>query len=135
MQRSLAPIIAGCIAAAALAFAAPKPASAMTAVAPAVHYGETADIVQVRRYYRGRGYRRYGYGRGYRNYGYRNYGYGRGYRNYGYRRYGYGGYGYPYYRRYGYGGYGYPYYRRYGYGGYGYPYYRRRPGITLWFGF
>ena len=120
MQRSLAPIIAGCIAAAALAFAAPKPASAMTAVAPAVHYGETADIVQpVRRYYRGRGYRRYGYGRGYRNYGYRNYGYGRGYRNYGYRRYGYGGYGY----------------RRYGYGGYGYPYYRRRPGISLWFGY
>ncbi len=121
MQRSLAPIIAGCIAVAALAFAAPKPASAMTAVAPAVHYGETADIVQpVGRYYRGRGYRRYGYGRGYRNYGYRNYGYGRGYRNYGYRRYGYGGYGYPIWR--------------YGYGGYGYPYYRR-PGIRLWFGY
>ena len=35
MQRSLAPIIAGCVAA--LVFAAPKPASAMTA--PAVHYG------------------------------------------------------------------------------------------------
>ena len=43
MQRSLAPIIAGCVAA--LVFAAPKPASAMTA--PAVHYGETdAGIVQ-----------------------------------------------------------------------------------------
>jgi hypothetical protein len=111
MQRSLAPIIAGCVAAAAFVFAAPIPASAITVFAPAVHYGETADIVEpVGRYYRGRGYRRYGYGRGYRNYGYR---------NYGYRRYGYGGYGY----------------RRYGYGGYGYPYYRRRPGINLWFGY
>jgi hypothetical protein len=121
MQRSLAPIIAGCVAVAALAFAAPRPASALTAVTP-LHYGETdAGIVQpVGRYYRGRGYRNYGYGRGYRNYGYR---------NYGYRRYGYGGYGY---RRYGYGGYG---YRPYGYyGGYGYPYWRR-PGINLWFGF
>ena len=79
MQRSLAPIIAGCITVAAFVFAAPKPASAMTAFAPAVHYGETAIVEPVGRYYRGRGYRRYGYGRGYRNYGYRNYGYGRGY--------------------------------------------------------
>jgi hypothetical protein len=112
MQRTLAPIIAGCVAA--LVFAAPKPASAMTA--PAVHYGETdAGIVKPvkKRDYRGRGYKKYGYGRGYRNYGYRNY----GYRNYGYRRYG------------GYGD------RPYGYrGGYGYPYWRR-PGLTLQFGF
>ena len=66
----------------------------MTAVAPAVHYGETnAGIVQQigYRHYRGNGYRRYGHG--YRNYGYRPYGYG--YRPYGY----YGGYGYPYWRR------------------------------------
>jgi hypothetical protein len=121
MQRSLAPIIAGCVAVAALVFAAPRPASAMTGVAPAVHYGETdAGIFQQagHRNYRGhgyRGYRNYGYGHGYRNYGYRNY----GYRNYSYRPYGYG------YRPYGYG------YRPYGYyGGYGY-----RPGISLWFGF
>jgi hypothetical protein len=91
MQRSLTPIIAGCVAVAALVFAAPRPASAMTAVAPAVHYGETnAGIVQQigYRHYRGNGYRRYGYG------------YGHGYRNYGYRPYGYyGGYGYPYWRR------------------------------------
>ena len=115
MQRSLTPIIAGCVAVAALVFAAPRPASAMTAVAPAVHYGETnAGIVQQigYRHYRGNGYRRYGYGHGYRSYGYRNY----GYRNYGYRPYGYG------YRPYGY------------YGGYGYPYWRR-PGLSLWFGF
>jgi hypothetical protein len=94
MQRSLTPIIAGCVAVAALVFAAPRPASAMTAVAPAVHYGETnAGIVQQigYRHYRGNGYRRYGHG--YRNYGYRPYGYG--YRPYGY----YGGYGYPYWRR------------------------------------
>jgi hypothetical protein len=113
MQRSLTPIIAGCVAVAALVFAAPRPASAMTAVAPAVHYGETnAGIVQQigYRHYRGNGYRRYGHG--YRSYGYRNY----GYRNYGYRPYGYG------YRPYGY------------YGGYGYPYWRR-PGLSLWFGF
>jgi hypothetical protein len=124
MQRSLTPIIAGCVAVAALVFAAPRPASAMTAVAPAVHYGETnAGIVQQigYRHYRGNGYRRYGYGygygHGYRNYGYRNY----GYRNYGYRNYGYRPYGYGY-RPYGY------------YGGYGYPYWRR-PGLSLWFGF
>ena len=83
MQRSLAPIIAGCIAIAALVFAAPRPASATTAAVPAVQYGETnAGIVQQvgYRYYRG-GNRNYGY----RNYGYRNY----GYRNYGYRNYGY----------------------------------------------
>jgi hypothetical protein len=107
MQRSVVPIIAGCIGL--LVFAAPRPASAMTGVAPAIHYGHSnaGTVQQVGyRYYRGRGYR---------NYGYRNY----GYRNYGYRRYGYGGYGY---RPYGY------------YGGYGYPYWRR-PGISLWFGF
>ena len=127
MQRSLTPIIVGCAAIAALVFVAPRPASAMTAVVPVVHYGETnAGIVQQigYRHYRGRnyGYRNYGYG--YRRYGYGGY----GYRNYGYRPYGYG-YGY---RRYGYGGYG---YRPYGYyGGYGYPYWRR-PGISLWFGF
>jgi hypothetical protein len=111
MQRTLIPIIAGCVAVA-LAFAAPRPASATT-VPAAVQLEETsAGVVQQVRYYRGRGYR---------NYGYRNY----GYRNYGYRNYGYG------YRRYGYGGYG---YRPYGYyGGYGYPY--RRSGISLWFGF
>ena len=107
MQRSLTPILAGCVAA--LVFAAPNHALAITAVEPAV---TNAGIVQEI------GYRHY---RGYRNYGYRNY----GYRNYGYRNYGYG------YRRYGYGGYG---YRPYGYyGGYGYPYWR--PGISLWFGF
>ena len=118
MQRTIVPMIAGCVAVAALVFAAPRPASATTAVLPAVQHGETnAGIVQQAgyRYYRGRGYRHYGYRNyGYRNYGYRNY----GYRNYGYRRYGYGGYGY---RPYGY------------YGGYGYPYWR--PGISLWFGF
>lgn len=108
MQRSLTPILAGSIALAALVFAAPKPALAISAVAPAA---ANASIVQ------DIGYRHY---RGYRNYGYRNY----GYRNYGYRRYGYGGYGY---RPYGYG------YRPYGYYGYGYPYWR--PGISLWFGF
>ena len=110
---SLTPIIAGCVAVAALAFAAPKPASAMPTVLPVGQYGEAnAGILeQVGYRYRGRGYRNYGH----RNYGYRNY----GYRNYGYRRYGYGGYGY---RPYGY------------YGGYGYPYWRR-PGLSLWFGF
>jgi hypothetical protein len=122
MQRSLAPIIAGCVAVAALVFAAPGPASATTAVAPAVQYGETnAGIVQQvgHRHYRGHGYRHYGY-RPY-GYGYRRYGYG-------YRPYGYG------YRRYGYGyGYGYRPYGYYG-GGYGYPYWRR-PGVSLWFGF
>jgi hypothetical protein len=95
MQRNLAAIIAGCVAFSALVFAAPRPASAITAVAPTVHHGETnAGIVQQvgYRYYRGRGYRNYGY----RNYGYRRYGYG----GYGYRPYGYyGGYGYPYWRR------------------------------------
>ena len=90
MQRSLAPIIAGCVAA--LVFAAPKPASAITA--PAVHYGETdAGIVQPvkkgwynKGYYRGRGHK-YGHykGRGHKYGHYRNYG--------GY------GYGYPYWRR------------------------------------
>ena len=108
MPKSLAAIIAGCLAL--LVFAAPSPASAMTAVAPAIHYGQSnAGIVEKVGYrYRGRGYRNYGY----RNYSYRNY----GYRRYGYRRYGYG------YRPYGY------------YGDYGYPYWRR-PGINLWFGF
>ena len=81
MQRSLAPIIAGCVAA--LVFAAPKPASAITA--PAVHYGETdANIVQPVKtggyntgYYRGRGHK-YGHyrGRGHKYGLYRNYGYG-----------------------------------------------------------
>jgi hypothetical protein len=148
MQRSLAPFIAGCVAVAALVFAAPGPASATTAVAPAVHYGETnAGIVQQvgHRHYRGHGYRHYGYrpyGYGYRRHGsgYRRYGYGYRPYGYGYRRYGYGyrPYGYGY-RRYGYGyrpyGYGYGY-RPYGYygGGYGYPYWRR-PGVSLWFGF
>ena len=94
MQRSLTPILAGYIAVAALVFAAPKPALAMSAVAPAV---ANASIVQQIGYRHYRGYRNYGY----RNYGYRNYGYG-------YRRYGYGGYGY---RPYGYG------YRPYGYYG------------------
>ena len=47
MQISLAPIIAGCIAIAALGFATPRAASATTAVVPAVEYGETnAGIVQ-----------------------------------------------------------------------------------------
>jgi hypothetical protein len=107
-QRILVPIIAGCVAVAALVFAAPRPASATTAVLPAVQHGErNAGIVQQAGY-------RYNKGRGYRNCGYRNY----DYRNYGYRRYGYGGYDY---RPYGY------------YGAYGYPYWR--PGISLWFGF
>jgi hypothetical protein len=106
MRTSLTAIFAGCVAVAALVFAAPKPAAALTAI----NLGEAnAGIAQQVGY-------RYNRGR-YRNYGYR---------NYGYRPYGYG------YRRYGYGGYG---YRPYGYyGGYGYPYYRR-PGISLWFGF
>ncbi len=110
MQRSLTPFLAGCVAA--LLFAAPTPALAISAVAPAI---TSTGIVQETGYRHYRGYRNYGY----RNYGYRNYGYG-------YRRYGYG-YGY---RPYGYyGG-----YRPYGYyGGYGYPYWR--PGISLWFGF
>ncbi len=90
MQRSLAPIIAGCVAA--LVFAAPKPASAMTA--PAVHYGETdAGIVQPvkkggynKGYYRGRGHK-YGHYRG------------RGHKYGHYRNYGGYGYGYPYWRR------------------------------------
>lgn len=62
------------------------------------------------RYYRKKGYLRYGgyYGRRRKNNG--NYGYG-GYGSYGYGGYGYGGYGY--------GGYG---YGGYGYGGYGYGY-------------
>jgi Xaa-Pro aminopeptidase len=107
MQRSLAPIIAGCVAA--LVFAAPKPASAMTA--PAIHYGETdAGIVQPvkkKGYNRGRGHK-YGHYKG------RGHKYGH-YRNYGHRRY--GGYGY----------------RPYGYYGDGYPY--RRQGLTLQFDF
>ena len=86
MQRSLAPIIAGCVAA--LVFAAPKPASAMTA--PAVHYGETdAGIVQPvkkKGYNRGRGHK-YGHYRG------------RGHKYGHYRNYGGYGYGYPYWRR------------------------------------
>jgi hypothetical protein len=110
MQRSLTPILAGFLAVAALAFAAPNPALATSAVAPAAANAGIVQQIGYRHHYRG-----------YRNYGYRNY----GYRNYGYRRYGYGGYGY---RPYGYG------YRPYGYyGGYGYPYWR--PGISLWFGF
>ena len=55
MQRTLLPIVAGCVAA--VFFAVPKPASATTAAAPAVHYGETnAGMVQQvgRRYWRGR---------------------------------------------------------------------------------
>jgi hypothetical protein len=110
MQRNLAPIIAGCVAVAALVFAAPKPASAVTAATPAIHYGETnAGIVQEvgRRYWRGRRYvRPYAYGYGYRPYGY----------------YGYYGRPYGYYRPYAY------------YGGYGYPYWRR-PGFSFGFSF
>ncbi len=75
------------------------------------------------RYYRRKGYLRYGgyYGRRKRRYGYgksygygkNGYGYGNGYGGYGYGNgYGYGSYGYG--NGYGYGGYG------YGYGGYGY---------------
>ena len=70
MHRTLLPIVAGCVAA--FVFAVPKPASATTAAAPAVHYGETnAGMVQEvrRRYYRGRRYvRPYAYGYGYRPY-------------------------------------------------------------------
>jgi hypothetical protein len=89
MQRTLLPIVAGCVAA--VFFAVPKPASATNAAAPAVHYGETnAGMVQEvgRRYWRGG--RRYvaPYAYGYRPY-YRPYGY--------YRPYAYGGYyGRPY---------------------------------------
>jgi hypothetical protein len=106
MQKSLPPIIAGCLAVAALVFSAPKPASA-TIAAPALHYGEAeASIVQqVRRYWRGHRY-------GWRGRGYYPYAYGYGYRPYGYYQ------PYGYYRPYGY------------YGGYGY-----RPGVNLWFGF
>lgn len=73
------------------------------------------------RYYRRKGYMRYGgyYGR-YGRYGRKKkqssggYGYGYGYGNgYGYGGYGYGGYGYG-------NGYGYGYGNGYGYGGYGY---------------
>lgn len=73
------------------------------------------------RYYRRKGYMRYGgyYGR-YGRYGHKKkqssggYGYGYGYgNNYGYGGYGYGGYGNGY-------GYGYGYGNGYGYGGYGY---------------
>ena len=115
MQRSLTPIIAGLVAVGAIIYAAPKPASATTATAPTLHYGQTdAGMVQEvgRRYYRGRRY--------VRPYGYR------------YRPYGYGYYGRPY----GYGYYGRPYgYRPYAYyGGYGYPY-GWRPGISFGFGF
>ena len=114
MHRTLLPIVAGCVAA--FVFAVPKPASATTAAAPAVHYGETnAGMVQEvrRRYYRGRRYVR-PYGRRYvRPYAY-GYGYRPYYRPYGYRPYAYGGpYGY--------------YGRPYGYWG--------RPGISLGFGF
>lgn len=74
------------------------------------------------RYYRRKGYLRYGgyYGRRKKKKG-GNYGYG-GYGNYGYGGYGYGGYGYGGYGYggYGYGGYGYG--NGYGYGGYGYGY-------------
>ena len=106
MQRNLTPIVAGCVAVAAIICAAPKPATA--GPAPAIHYGETdAGMIQEvgRRYYRGRRYvRPYAYG-------------------YGYRPYGYGYYGRPY-----------GYYRPYAYyGGYGYPYWR--PGLSFGFGF
>jgi hypothetical protein len=118
MQRSLIPILGGCITA--VMFAVPKPAAATTAAAPAVHYGETdAGMVQEvgRRYWRGRRYvRPYAYGYGYRPY----------YRPYGY--YGYYGRPYGYYRPYAYYGGPYAYY-----GGYGYPYWR--PGISFGFSF
>lgn len=108
MRRNLTPIIAGCVAVAAIIWAAPKPATA--AAAPAIHYGETdAGMIQEvgRRNYRGRRYvRPYAYGYGYRPYGY------------------YGSYGRPY-----------GYYRPYAYyGGYGYPYWRR-PGLSFGFSF
>lgn len=68
------------------------------------------------RYYRRKGYMRYGgyygrYGRKKKQLGNQGYGYGYGY---GYGSYGYGGYGY--------GGQGYGYDSGYGYGGYGYGY-------------
>jgi hypothetical protein len=88
-MKTHTPIVAGCVALAALVFAAPKSASATIAAAPPVQYGEThAGLVQEvgRRYYRRRYVRPY--------YSYRPYyGYGYGYRPY-YRPYGYYGYGY-----------------------------------------
>ena len=107
MQRTLFPIVAGCVAA--VCFAVPKPAAAMPAAIPAIHYGETnAGLVEEagRRYWRRRYVRPYAYGYGYRPW-YRSYGY--------YRPYAY--YGAPY------GYYG----RPYGYWG--------RPGISLGFAF
>ncbi len=68
------------------------------------------------RYYRRKGYTRYGgyygrYGRKKKKSGNQGYGYGYGYGSYGYGGYGYGGqgYGYGYDNGYGYGGYGYGY--------------------------
>ena len=81
MQKSLV----ACVAVAALVFMAPKPASAATVAAPAIHYGETnAGMVQeVGRRYGSRPYYPYGYYYG-NGYGYRPYyGYGYGYRPYG----------------------------------------------------
>lgn len=82
------------------------------------------------RYYRRKGYLRYGgyygrYGRKKKKSGDYGYGGGYGYGGYGYGGYGYGGYGYGGYGYgnggYGYGGYGNNYgYGGYGYGGYGY---------------
>ena len=89
MQRTILPIVAGCVAA--VFFAVPKPASATTA-APAIHYGETnAGLVEKvhRRNWRGRRYAPYAYG-GYRPYGYYGGYYGRPYGYYG------GYYGRPY---------------------------------------
>ena len=78
VQRTLLPIVAGCVAA--VFFAVPKPASATNVAVPAVHYGETnAGMVQEvgRRDWRGRRYvAPYAYG--YRPY-YRPYGYSRSY--------------------------------------------------------
>jgi hypothetical protein len=96
-MKAPTPIVAGCVALAALVFTAPKSASATTAAAPAVHYGKTyAGMIQeVGRRWRGRRYVRPYYGYGYTPY-YRPY-YGYGYRPY-YRPYAYYGYGYPYWR-------------------------------------
>ena len=91
MQRTLLPIVAGCVAA--FVFAAPKPASATTAATTAIHYGETnAGVVEKvhRRHWRGRR-APYAYGYGYRPYGYRPYAYYGGPYGYYGRPYGYWG--------------------------------------------
>jgi hypothetical protein len=98
---------------AALMFAAPKPAAALSGPAGVAHSGPNTGLVQDVK-------------KGWKKYRYRGYAY-RPNRRYAYRSYAYR----PYYRPYAYYR---PYYRPYSYYGWGYPYWRR-PGVSLWFGF